>query len=167
MSAISVQARGFKVDLRQTEAAAPEEVSKVLEAIKNGAQAIVEFCGRHKMIIRAAGLAVALTIGFGMEEAMAAPGMIGEAAQSVSFDDRLRHLYFKLVKFGKWAIIIKGGFETISKTMEGDWPAARKAGLSYALVYVILLGLPWIFDQVEHFFYDESIQTEAPIGGEY
>jgi hypothetical protein len=73
-------------------------------------------------------------------------------ASESSIDANAGKLYHKLIGIGKWIVLMKGGFDTLSATVQGDFPAARKSGLAYMLVYVILLGLPWAFNQIELLF---------------
>ncbi|GGF88687.1 hypothetical protein [Paenibacillus abyssi] len=74
------------------------------------------------------------------------------AAEPTGIDVGARKIYTKLVNVGKWVIIIKGAFDSINATVQGDFIQARKSFLSHLLVYVILLGLPWAFGQVETLF---------------
>ncbi|MNI90945.1 hypothetical protein D3C73_1485400 [compost metagenome] len=74
-------------------------------------------------------------------------------AAAGDIDSKARALYDnKLVKFGKWVVIIRGGWSTISKAIQEDFEGAKKAFLSYMLVFCILLGFPWACDQVEDAF---------------
>ena len=68
-------------------------------------------------------------------------------------DEKASALYHgKLVKFGKWAIIIKGGWDTINKTIREDFDGAKRSFFSYLLTYIFLLGLPYAMTQVEDVF---------------
>lgn len=67
-------------------------------------------------------------------------------------DSTVSVLYKEILKVGKWAIIIKGAFDTVSNTIQGDFVAARKNAFAYILIYVILLGLPWAFEKIEDVF---------------
>jgi hypothetical protein len=155
---ITAQTYGYKVDFRATPITF-EQRKNLLDLLKDGARAVIKHIGRNKVVYQVGAMAVTFLLVGGIESVFAAPGgVIGESAQSISFDQRAGWLYRKLTMFAKWVIIIKGGFDTISHTVQGDFPAARKAGLSYLLVYVILLGLPWAFSQVEGMF-NETVQT--------
>lgn len=74
-------------------------------------------------------------------------------ASTTGIDTAARELYYdKLLVFGKWAIIIKGGWDTINKALKEDFDGAKKSFFSYLIVYMILWGLPWGLDQVESVF---------------
>jgi hypothetical protein len=74
-------------------------------------------------------------------------------ASSTGIDEKARELYFdKLLVFGKWAIILKGGWDTINKALKEDFDGAKKGFFSYLIIYLILWGLPWGLDQVEDVF---------------
>jgi hypothetical protein len=122
----------------------------LIDRLKSGAKIIIEHIDRNKIAYRigAATLVVLFAGGF---------DMIAHAAAAVDpstagIDEGARKIYKKLISVGKWVIIIKGGFDTINSTVQGDFIQARKSFLSYLLVYIILLGLPWAFGQVELLF---------------
>src|SRR5690606_34348599 len=94
---------------------------------------------KHKAIYRIGAITVVFILA-------AATGVSADALGSPAGDiDRtVNSLYKELLKVGKWAIIIKGAFDTVSNTIQGDFVAARKNAFAYMLVYVILLGLPWV-----------------------
>lgn len=74
-------------------------------------------------------------------------------AEITSIDVRARDLYYgKLLKFGKWAIILKGGWDTINKAIKEDFDGAKRSFFSYAVVFAILMGFPWVLDEVEDVF---------------
>lgn len=137
--------RAFTVDLRPVLPQPLPERSKWA--------AIVEHVSKHKTIYRIGALTLTMIFAGGLE-AFAAPYVDGISAvgDSQGIDAGASRIYTKLVSVGKWVIIIKGAFDTISSTVQGDFIAARKSGLSYMLVYVILLGLPWAFKQIEGLF---------------
>lgn len=58
----------------------------------------------------------------------------------------------KLLGFGKWAIIIRGGWSTIQKTMQEDFEGAKKSFFSYLMVYVFLLAFPWAMKEMDGIF---------------
>ena len=127
------------------EVAAPISVSRaetLLEQIKAGTKIIMEHINRHKVIYRIGAITLIVLLG-GMDVAFAADSTIDAGATKI---------YSKLVNVGKWVIIIKGAFDTINSTVQGDFIQARKSFLAYLLVYVVLLGLPWAFAQVEMLF---------------
>lgn len=75
-------------------------------------------------------------------------------AASSSVDIAMRKIYFKLIDIGKWIIIIKGAIETIKSVTNGDFDGAKKHFFAYLIVYLLLLGLPWAFDEVDKLFSD-------------
>jgi hypothetical protein len=117
-------------------------IEHILEKVRSGAKIVVEHIERHKVIYRIGAMTLVMMIGF---------DVTAFAAES-SIDANAGKLYHKLIGIGKWIVLMKGAFDTISHTVQGDFVAARKAGLAYMLVYVILLGLPWAFDQIEGLF---------------
>ncbi|MFD2703802.1 hypothetical protein ACFSVM_25565 [Paenibacillus shunpengii] len=129
---------GCMVDVSTICPAAPESERPM--------HAILEHIDRHKAIYRIGVITLTILLGLGSAEVMAA------AVEASTLDVGAERLYMKLVRIGKWVIIIKGAFDTITATVQGDFISARKSGLSYLLVYVILLGLPWAFGQVESLF---------------
>lgn len=115
--------------------------------------AIIEHVSRHKVIYRIGALTLTMLFAGGLDVLAEPLNVVGD---STGIDSAAEKIYTKLVRIGKWIIIIKGAFDTISHTVQGDFVSARKSGLSYMLVYVILLGLPWAFKQIEGLF-DEVI----------
>ncbi|CAM3526917.1 hypothetical protein PALU110988_27435 [Paenibacillus lupini] len=117
-------------------------IERILEKVRSGVEIIVEHVERHKVVYRIGAMTLVMLIGL---------DVTAFAADS-SIDENAGKLYHKLIGIGKWIVLMKGAFDTISHTVQGDFVAARKAGLAYMLVYVILLGLPWAFDQIEGLF---------------
>ncbi|MGY0692593.1 hypothetical protein ACW2QC_07335 [Virgibacillus sp. FSP13] len=102
---------------------------------------VVSHFKNHKKIYFAAGTALVFL------------GIPDITFASTGIDVKARELYFgKFMTFAKWAIIIKGGWDTINKAMKEDFDGAKKSFFSYLIVYVILLGLPWALDEVEGVF---------------
>jgi hypothetical protein len=81
-----------------------------------------------------------------------AGGLDGSALASSGIDEGAKKIYYKMVNIGKWVIICKGGWDTIQSTVQGDFDSAKKRFISYLLVYLILLGLPWAMDEVDNLF---------------
>lgn len=150
MSTLSARPYGFNVDLRNP--AIPSVLTPVNSRLQNGIRVIVEHVSRHKVIYRIGALTLTMIFASGLE-AFAAPYVDGVSAVGDGvggIDKGANVLYDRLLLIGKWIIIIKGAFDTISHTVQGDFVSARKSGLSYLLVYVILRGLPWAFRQVDN-----------------
>lgn len=92
----------------------------------------------------AGGTIVILMAGGGFDYAFAASGIEIGAEK----------LYAKLMNVGKWIIIFKGGFDTVKHMVSGDFDSAKKGFLSYLIVYLFLLGLPWAMNEVDAIFVD-------------
>ncbi|HSH53127.1 MAG TPA: hypothetical protein VK982_15490 [Bacteroidales bacterium] len=71
---------------------------------------------------------------------------------ATSLDQSARQVYSRLLSIGKWIIIIKGAIDTINHSVKGDFDTAKKSFLSYLVVYLILNGLPWAFNEVDKLF---------------
>lgn len=161
MATLSVLPTGYRMDFRvpmiaATEAAVPRR--SLADRIRAGATVIVEHVERHKLIYRIGAITLTVLLGAGgLESVFADPGVTSSISSTAAIggsglDVGAHRIYTKLVGIGKWIIIIKGAFDTISSTVQGDFVAARKSGLAYMLVYIILLGLPWAFGQIETLF---------------
>lgn len=77
-------------------------------------------------------------------------------------DYKAYKLYKKLIRIGKWIIVFKGGWETISSVLSGDMAESKKQFLMYTLIYVILLGLPFALDQAEQVFGEFETEFTLP-----
>lgn len=84
---------------------------------------------------------------------MATQGIVGAEGLDM-IDTKANDIYVKLLTIGKWFIIVKGALQTINKLLQGEDKTALKTFVSYLVVYVILKGLPWVFDQVDIVFKD-------------
>lgn len=69
-----------------------------------------------------------------------------------SIDTKAGDIYLKLLVVGKWIIIIKGAMDTVNSTVQGDFQAAKKAFLSYLVVYLVLHSLPWAMNEIDEVF---------------
>lgn len=145
MSTLSARPYGFNVNLRNP------AIPAVLSPVNSRFRVIVEHISRHKVIYRIGALTLTMLFASGLE-AFAAPYVDGVSAvgDTTGIDAGANKLYDRLLFIGKWIIIVKGAFDTISHTVQGDFVSARKSGLSYLMVYVILKGLPWAFRQVDN-----------------
>lgn len=147
---ITAQPYGYRVDLRAHIATMS---CTSTSRLRNGINVVIEHVSRHKVIYRIGALTLTMLFAGGLDVLAEPLNVVGDAT---GIDAGAEKIYKKLVRIGKWIIIIKGAFDTISHTVQGDFVSARKSGLSYMLVYVILLGLPWAFKQIEGLF-DEVI----------
>jgi hypothetical protein len=111
---------------------------------------------KYGMAYKIAGAtAVILVAGGGFDYAFASTGIEAGAQQ----------LYSKLLSLGKWIIIFKGGFDIIKRMTDGDFDGAKKGFLSYLIVYIFLLGLPWAMDQVDSLFNGITTPTSGSAEG--
>lgn len=86
--------------------------------------------------------AIILVAGGGFDYAFATSGIDVEA----------KKLYHELAGIGKWIIIFKGGIDMVKSVGNGDFDGAKKHFLSYLLIYLALLGLPYGMDKVDTVF---------------
>ena len=100
--------------------------------------------------------AMIIVAGGGLDYAFAAGTGIEAGAQQ---------LYTKLLSLGKWVIIFKGGFDIIKRMTDGDFDGAKKGFLSYLIIYIFLLGLPWAMDQVDSLFNGVTTPTSGSAEG--
>lgn len=126
------------------------EASSFVERIKAGAKIVVEHIERNKIAYRIGATTLIVMFAGGLNIVAHAAAAVDPSTASI--DEGARMIYKKLISVGKWVIIIKGGFDAISATVQGDFIQARKSVLAYLLIYLILLGLPWAFGQVELLF---------------
>lgn len=105
---------------------------------------MVSHIKRNKKIYIAAGSALVI---------LAVPHVGFAAPGENAIDIKARQLYFgKFMTFAKWAIGLKGGWDTINKAIKEDFEGAKKSFFSYVIVFAILMGLPRALDQVEEVF---------------
>ncbi|ASS64698.1 hypothetical protein [Paenibacillus sp. RUD330] len=150
MATLAMRPTGYRIDLRPAAAVALPEPTRhmLMERLQAGAKIVVEHVERHKLIYRVGAVTIMVLLGAGgLDQVFAASD-----ASGLGLDVGAQKLYHKLISIGKWVIIIKGAFDTIQATVQGDFVQARKSGLAYLMVYAILLGLPWAFGQVELLF---------------
>jgi hypothetical protein len=75
------------------------------------------------------------------------------AFAATPLDDKASAVYHdKLLSVFKWALIIKGGWSAAHKALQEDFHGARQQAFSYGTVYLILLSLPWLFNQMDGLF---------------
>jgi hypothetical protein len=74
------------------------------------------------------------------------------AFASTGIEAGAQRLYAKLLDIGKWVIIFKGGFDTIKNMASGDFDAAKRGFMSYLIVYIFLLALPWAMNEIDGIF---------------
>ncbi|MGI0016639.1 MAG: hypothetical protein ACREBU_24715 [Nitrososphaera sp.] len=86
------------------------------------------------------------------------------AAGSNGIDRGMSALYKRLISIGKWILVIKGAIDVIQSVTTGDFEIAKKRALGYLLSFLILLGLPWAFGEMERLF--DGLSTETGVGGQ-
>jgi len=89
-----------------------------------------------------------VTIGY----AVAASVILDPSAAFANIDTGGHRIHAKLCTIGKWVIVIKGSIDTIQSILNGDFSAAKQHFWSYLMCFSVLLGLPWILDQIEGVF---------------
>lgn len=100
---------------------------------------------QNNMMYAGAGLTLLLTFGFDVT-----------AFAGTGIEEKARALYFdKFIGIAKWFIIGKGGWATVHKAIQEDFDGAKKSFISYLVVFIILLALPFTLDQVESVFKDD------------
>lgn len=78
---------------------------------------------------------------------------LDDLALAADFTKKAEKLYFdKFMSLAKWVIIIKGGWDIISKTLKEDFEGAKKCIVQYMVVFITLMGLPHALNFVEDFF---------------
>lgn len=87
-------------------------------------------------------------------------GIDGSAMAASGIDHGMSQMYKKVLSVGKWILIIKGGIDVIQSVTTGEFEMARKRAIGYILSFLILLGLPWAFGEVERLF--DDLETGAP-----
>ena len=76
-----------------------------------------------------------------------------DVALASNFTQRAEDFYFKtFMTLAKWVIIIKGGWDIVSKTLKEDFEGAKKSVVQYMVVFAVLMGLPHALNFVEDFF---------------
>lgn len=91
---------------------------------------------------------IILIAGGGFDYASAAEVM----PVSSDIDVEAKKLYHELAGVGKWIIIFKGAIDMVKSVGNGDFEGAKKHFLSYLLIYLALLGLPYGMDKVDAVF---------------
>lgn len=97
-------------------------------------------------------MAIKKVVVIGTYTAIVFVGGFDIANASDGIDPAARQLYTKLLSIGKWIVIVKGAITTVNNVIQEDIGSAKKNFLGYLVVYLILKGLPWGMDQVDHLF---------------
>lgn len=122
-------------------------VGSVKDFVNNRESKIKRFIDDNSIVIKAVGLTVGIIAAsqFGLVD-------MALASDKSAIDIQAEKIYYKIVNIGKWFIVIKGAFDIIKNVTNGDFDSAKKNGLGYVLIYVILHALPWGFEQVDAAF---------------
>lgn len=99
---------------------------------------------KHGMLYKIAGSTVVIL--------MAGGGFDCALAASSAIDAKANLIYYKLMDVGKWIIIFKGSIDTIKAVGNGDFDSAKKSFFSYLLIYILLLALPYGFEEIDKLF---------------
>lgn len=83
---------------------------------------------------------------------LASGGFDYALAASSTIDKKANLIYYKLMDVGKWIIIFKGSIDTIKAVGNGDFDSAKKSFFSYLLIYILLLALPYGFEEIDKLF---------------
>lgn len=83
---------------------------------------------------------------------LVAGGGLDYAFAASALDVSANRVYYKLVEVGKWIIIFKGGLETIKAVSGGDFESAKKSFFAHLIIYLLLLGLPYGFNEIDKLF---------------
>lgn len=76
-----------------------------------------------------------------------------DIAFASNFTKRAERFYFDtFMMLAKWVIVVKGGWDIVSKTLKEDFEGAKKCIVQYMVVFVTLMGLPHALNFVEDFF---------------
>jgi hypothetical protein len=75
------------------------------------------------------------------------------ALANSGIDAEARNIYFgEFIGIAKWIIVIKGGWDTLNRTLKEDFDGAKKSFLQYLIVFAILLGLPTGLEKIQGIF---------------
>lgn len=107
----------------------------------------------HHVKYKIAGSFIIISIAGGVD--FATPTL---AADVYDIDARVRPFYDKLMQAAKWIIVFKGGLTIIKAVANEDFEKAKKSGFGYVMIYLILLGLPFLFDQADLIFKDVTVE---------
>lgn len=109
---------------------------------------VIAHCKRHRIKYQVVGFTLILFVG--LADVSQAHEAVATFAQSgTGIDQAGKKLYQQLLSIGRWVIIFKGAIDTIKSVADGDFDKAKTRFLGYVITYVLLLGLPWAFDQID------------------
>lgn len=112
------------------------------------AEKVARHFEKYGMVYKIAGSTVVILMaGGGFDYAFAASAMTPTA-----LDREFYGIYREIIRFGKWLIVIKGGLDIIKSVGNGDFESAKKHGISYVLIYILLLALPFGMQKVDAIF---------------
>lgn len=117
-------------------------------------QVVAEHVERNKVVYRVAGATVILLLASDVSAHASANDAVAVFAHAGGgIDAKANEIYYgKLLAFGKWAIIIKGGWGAIHKLIQEDFEGSKKTFFSYLVVYLMLLAFPWAMNEMDGMF---------------
>lgn len=80
-----------------------------------------------------------------------------DASAASQIDVKASAIYKKLVSVARWIIIVKAAFDIIQSATSGDFASVKTKLVGYIITFLVLLGLPWAFEQIDGLFQDEQV----------
>ena len=82
---------------------------------------------------------------------------LDDLAYASDITRKAERFYFgTFMTIAKWVIIIKGGWDIVTKTLKEDFEGAKRSVVQYLMVFAVLMGLPYALEMVEDLFAGEA-----------
>ena len=82
---------------------------------------------------------------------------LDDLAHASNITVKAQRFYFgTFMDIAKWVIIIKGGWDIVTKTLKEDFEGAKRSVVQYLMVFAVLMGLPYALEMVEDLFAGEA-----------
>ena len=82
---------------------------------------------------------------------------LDDLAHASNITVKAERFYFgTFMTIAKWVIIIKGGWDIVTKTLKEDFEGAKRSVVQYLMVFAVLMGLPYALEMVEDLFAGEA-----------
>ena len=82
---------------------------------------------------------------------------LDDPAYASDITRKAERFYFgTFMTIAKWVIIIKGGWDIVTKTLKEDFEGAKRSVVQYLMVFAVLMGLPYALEMVEDLFAGEA-----------
>ena len=82
---------------------------------------------------------------------------LDDLAHASDITRKAERFYFgTFMTIAKWVIIIKGGWDIVTKTLKEDFEGAKRSVVQYLMVFAVLMGLPYALEMVEDLFAGEA-----------